>query len=85
MHYNNFMENKTFDISFDHDGKYYQGWATPSGKKDNGKPRSFHVVLNRVMFGNVSHNDTTWVVDEQRPDELTQAVGKFIEEVYQSV
>ncbi len=80
------MENKTFEVEFDHDGKYYKGWATPNGlKKDNGMPGSYHVVLNGVMFGNVSQNNITWVVDEQRPDELTQAVGKFIEEVYQSV
>ncbi len=77
------MENNAFDMVFDLNGKHYEGWVTPSEHlKEDGEPKSFHVVLEGVMFGNISHNDTGWTVDEPRPDELTEAVGKFIEEIY---
>jgi hypothetical protein len=69
------------DISVIVDGKEYKGWATPSDKnKEDGSPKSFHVVLNDVMFGNISHSsEKTWTVDEQRPQELVEAVGKYLE------
>jgi hypothetical protein len=77
------MQDTSFNIVFDLNDKLYKGWATPSEhKKENGSPKSFHVVLNGVMFGNVSHNNTAWTVDEERPDDLTERVGKFIEENY---
>lgn len=77
------MKDATFNIAFTVNDKHYEGWATPSKHtKDNGLPKSFHVVLNRVMFGNVSHNDTEWTVDEDRPEELTHAIGKAIEAHY---
>jgi hypothetical protein len=77
------MEDNSFDIAVDAIDKHYEGWATPSEhKKEDGSPKSFHVVLNGVMFGNVSHNGTEWIVDEDRPDALTEAVGRFIEENY---
>lgn len=73
------MEDNSFDIAVDAGGKHYDGWATPSAhKKEDGSPKSFHVVLNGVMFGNVSCNDTVWNVDEPRPDDLTEAVGSLL-------
>jgi hypothetical protein len=77
------MQDTSFNIVFDLNGNLYKGWATPSEhKKEDGSPKSFYVVLNGVMFGNVSHNNTVWTVDEDRPDDLTERVGKFIEENY---
>jgi len=38
--------------------------------------------LNNVLFGNVHHNNGKWAVDEQRPQELTEIVGKNIEKNY---
>ncbi len=77
------MDNDSFDIVFDLDGKHYEGWVTPSVHlKEDGSPKSFHVVLDDVLFGNISHDNNTWVVDEQRPENLTAAVGKFIQDIY---
>ena len=39
-------------------------------------------MLNNVLFGNVHYNNTKWAVDEQRPDALTEIVGKQIEQYY---
>lgn len=73
-------EEKIFDISFDHEGMTYKGWVNPSDKlNDNGMPVSFHVVLNESSFGYVSHNNSEWTVDQDRPEELIQKVGKEIE------
>ena len=73
------MTTEIFDISLSFDGKLFNGWVRPSEKKDDsGKPVSYHVVLNDVFFGNVSFNDT-WIVDDQRPRGLVQAVGACIE------
>lgn len=77
-------ETDTFDIAFDMEGKHYKGWVTPSNKlNDKGLPTSFHVVLDEVFFGNVSNDGNTWTVDEWRPENLVQQVGKFIEEWYE--
>ena len=74
------MDNKTFGIHFESGGKKYNGRVTPSEKADDaGEPASYHVVLNEVFFGMVSYNGN-WAVSEQRPDELTAAVGRAIEE-----
>jgi hypothetical protein len=71
---------ENIDISLDVNGKHYKGWATPSGKNNKeGLPKSFHVVLNDVMFGNVSYSNDNWVIDEQRPPELVEAVGSFLQ------
>jgi hypothetical protein len=76
-------ENKIFDISFEADGTKYTGWVNPSDKlADSGMPVSFHVVLNDVSFGHVSHNTGEWTVDEDRPEGLTKQVGKAIERHY---
>jgi hypothetical protein len=78
------LESRTIDIAFQHDGKDYKGWATPSGKKgDNGMAASYHVVLNEVFFGNLSHNKEKWATDTQREEGLIQATGKALEKQYQ--
>ena len=77
------MSEEYFNIQFDHDDIHYEGIVTPSEKvREDGTPRSFHVVLNKVLFGNVHYNNSKWAVDEQRPDALTEIVGKQIEQYY---
>lgn len=74
------MNQETFDISLEHDGIAYQGWVTPSNEtQPNGIPRSFHVILNETMFGNVSKSGDKWVVDQQRPDAMVEKVGLIIQ------
>lgn len=74
---------KTFNIALDYEGIHYQGWITPSDKiGEDGMPRSFHVVLNETMFGNLSRSGDTWTVDEQRPDGLVQEVGRYIQSTW---
>jgi hypothetical protein len=78
------MSEEFFNIEFDHDNIHYNGIITPSEKiREDGTPKSFHVVLNKVLFGNVHYNNSKWAVDEQRPDALTEIVGKQIEQYYQ--
>ena len=77
------MNEKTFNIAFDFEGIHYEGWVTPSEKTGtDGKPKSFHVILNETMFGNLSFSDDTWTVDEQRPEDLTNEVGKYIQSAW---
>ena len=74
------MNDKTFNIALDYEGIHYEGWVTPSDKEGaDGKPKSFHVVLNETMFGNLSSSDGTWTVDEQRPEGLVKEVGNYIQ------
>lgn len=76
----NLMQDTSFNIVFTHNNVIYKGWATPSEHtRKDGSPKSFHVVLNGVMFGNVSVDHNHWTVDEERPEDLTYAVGKSIE------
>ena len=78
------MEENIFDISFDVEGKKYAGWVNPSRKTDDkGKPVSFHVVLDGVSFGHLSINNCKWIINEERPSSLTEAVGHEIEKKYQ--
>jgi len=78
------MEENIFDISFQAEGKKYSGWVNPSEKTDkNGKPTSFHVVLDGVSFGYVSFNNCKWTVNEDRPASIIEAVGHEIERKYQ--
>ena len=75
-------EEKIFDISFDHEGTTYKGWVNPSDKlNDKGAPASYHVVLNDNSFGYVSHNNSEWTVDQDRPEGLVEKVGKEIEKM----
>ncbi len=61
-----FMSDKYFNIEFNHDGIHYDGIVMLSEKvREDGTPKSFHVVLNNVLFGNVHHNNGKWTVDEQ--------------------
>ena len=74
------IEARTFDIQFSHEGKTYKGWVTPSGEKgEDGNPKSFHVVLNDVFFGNLHIHDDIWEADSQREQSLVQATGKQID------
>ena len=74
------MEDNLVDIGFRYEGKHYTGWIRPSGKLNSeGKPASFHVVLDKVFFGNVSKTGEHWASDEPRPESLIQAVGNSIE------
>jgi hypothetical protein len=76
-------EEKIFNIAFEADGRKYTGWVNPSDKlNDDGLPASFHVVLNDVSFGYVSHNNGDWTVNEDRPAGLIEKVGKAIEKQY---
>lgn len=78
-----YMNDKTFNIVLDYEGTHYEGWVTPSDKKGtDGKPKSFHVVLNETMFGNLSFSNNNWTVDEQRPEGLTNEVGKYIQSAW---
>jgi hypothetical protein len=73
------MEDNIFDIAFDYNGLHYKGWVNPSAKLHDGKPVSFHVVLNDIFFGDISFNQGKWIINEDRPDELVSIVGKHIE------
>ncbi len=76
------MESQIFDIAFFSDGQQYKGWVNPSDKLNaEGKPVSFHVVLNDVSFGYVSYNGS-WKVNEVRPHALVECVGEQIERYY---
>jgi hypothetical protein len=77
------MEDDIFDIEFTSSDVQYKGWVNPSGKRDDkGQPVSFHVVLNDTSFGYLSFNDCKWSINEDRPSELVNAVGKEIEKQY---
>ncbi len=74
------MADNFVDIELEHDNTHYKGWVQPSDKKNaKGIPSSFHVVLNNVFFANLSYNQEKWIADDQRPDDLVQAVGRRIE------
>lgn len=76
-------EDKIFNIEFDSEGIHYEGMVNPSDKlRDDGRPASYHVILNHVHFGNLSYDRDRWLVDEQRPAHLVEASGKAIEEYY---
>ena len=79
-----YMEERIFDISFQCDDRQYKGWVNPSEKTDkDGRPTSYHVVLEGVYFGNLSINNCKWAISEDRPDSLIEAVGHEIEKYYQ--
>jgi len=73
------MEKHSIPVQFSHEGIHYEGWATPSDRhKDDGLAKNYHVVLNMVFFGNLSFDKGKWLIDEQRPHELVEAVGRFL-------
>jgi hypothetical protein len=49
---------------------------------DDGIPASFHVVLNETSFGYLSFSNGKWRADQQRPAELVDAVGEYIQQHY---
>jgi hypothetical protein len=74
------MNRTSIPVQFEHKGLAYNGWATPSEQLyDDGEPKSYHVVLNMVMFGNLSLNLGKWLSDQQRPPELVVEVGKTLD------
>ena len=78
------MKENIFDISFERNGKQYAGWVNPSREMDgNGKPVSFHVVIDGVSFGHLSLLDCQWTNNAERPTTLNDAVGKEIEKHYE--
>jgi len=72
--------NDWYNIEFDHEGVHYNGRVTPEIKHGQNKASSWHVVLNEVFFGYVHKHHAHWLVSEQRPDSLVQAVGKIIDQ-----
>ena len=77
------MEDQIFDISFKHDDVVYKGWVNPSDKLNSeGKPVSFHVVLNDTSFGYLSYQKGKWIVNEERPQGLVEQAGIQIEKFY---
>lgn len=77
------MEDNIFDISFLHEGIAYKGWVNPSDKLNKeGKPISFHVVLNDISFGYLSFNAAHWNSSEDRPAALVNNIGREIERYY---
>jgi hypothetical protein len=80
------MAKEIIPIQFNGQGIEYKGWATPSDQRyDDGYPRSYHVVLNKVYFGNLSLDRGKWIADEPRPRELVVAVGACLDHVYSLV
>jgi hypothetical protein len=78
------MEDKIFDIRFTSGGVLYEGWVNPSEKTSpDGKPVSFHVVLNKVSFGYLSFHECKWTVNEERPAALVEAAGREIEKHFE--
>ena len=78
------MEDKIFDIRFESGGVVYEGWVNPSEKlSSDGRPSSFHVVLNKVSFGYLSFQDCKWTVNEERPAALVEAAGREIEKHFE--
>jgi hypothetical protein len=78
------MDENIFDIAFEYGAQQYRGWANPSENlSDNGKPVSFHVVLNDTSFGYLSYHNCKWTVNENRPSELVEKIGLEIEKQYQ--
>jgi hypothetical protein len=76
-------EDNLLDIELNFEGKHYTGWIRPAEKLNNdGKPVSYHVVLDKVFFGNLSHTGHNWTSDEPRPESLIQAVGNAIEKYF---
>jgi hypothetical protein len=49
---------------------------------DEGQPASVHVVLQDTSFGYLSLHECKWIVNEQRPAELVEAIGREIEKKY---
>ena len=77
------MQDHIFDIEFTYNGLSYKGWVNPSDKLNSeGKPVSFHVVLNDTSFGYLAYQGTKWNVNEERPLELVEKIGRQIETHY---
>ena len=76
------MEKQSIAIEFSHENINYVGWATPSDRHHaDGKPSSYHVVLNENFFGDMSFKDGHWLISEQRPADLVKATGEALKNV----
>lgn len=73
------MTESYFAIRFHHNGLDYTGRVSPEKKEDDGKYTSWHVVLNEIFFGYLSHNNNKWECTEWRPEALVDIVGAEIE------
>lgn len=70
------MEKTSLPVQFAFEGTHYKGWATPSDEHHkDGMARSYHMVLNDVFFGDLSHDDGHWIINEQRPKPLVDAAA----------
>jgi len=78
------MEKTSIPLQFDLNGTQYTGWATPSDQKVGRYAKSYHVVLNQVFFGNLSHDRGKWLIDENRPNDLVMAAGECLNEIITS-
>ena len=77
------MAKEIIPIHFTRYGIDYKGWAKPSEQcHEDGHPKSYHVILNKVFFANLSPDRGKWVTDEPRPRDLVVAVGACLDHVY---
>ena len=74
------MEKDIIPIKFDGFGMEYQGWATPSPERyEDGEPKHYKVMLNKMFFGNFFLDKGKWFADTQQPAELVVAVGECLD------
>jgi hypothetical protein len=59
------MQKTSIPIRFVHDETNYSGWATPMERTTaGGSPSSYHVDLNEVFFGAMTHRDHKRLISE---------------------
>ncbi|HWB94177.1 MAG TPA: hypothetical protein VG605_20125 [Puia sp.] len=76
------MENHIIPIHFNGLGVEYKGWAVPSSEQhEDGHPKHYQVVLNKMFIGNFRLNRGKWFADEQPPQELVAAVGACLDTI----
>ena len=74
------MEKNIIPIQFNGLGIEYRGWATPSPERhEDGHPKHYKVVLNKMFFGNFFLDRGKWFADEQQPAELVVAIGECLD------
>jgi hypothetical protein len=80
------VDKKSIPLELDWQGTHYNGWATPAEKMHpDGYAKSYHVVLNEVFFGDLSHIQDKWTIDQQRPHDLVVAIGHCLDRVVKGV
>jgi hypothetical protein len=74
------MEKHIIPIQFNGLGIEYRGWATPSTERhEDGYPKHYKVVLNKMFFGNFFLDRGKWLADGQQPVELVVAIGECLD------